>query len=85
MLLGLLIRVCHICVGQLYAVQQGIKLAKGDASAKSYLLQIMDQAEVVRCSHPCLFMQARHGVLLASLLTRTCVDEGELERRRSFS
>lgn len=34
-------------VGQLYAVQQGIKLAKGDSSAKSYLLQMMDQLEKV--------------------------------------
>ena len=31
----------------MYAVQEGIRLAKGDASAKAYLLTLMDQTEAV--------------------------------------
>lgn len=39
-------------VGQLYAVQQGLQQAKGNPSAKSYLLHIMDQLEAVRFRNP---------------------------------
>ena len=31
----------------MYAVQEGIRLAKSDASAKAYLLTLMDQIETV--------------------------------------
>ena len=31
----------------MYAVQEGIRLAKGDVSAKGYLLTLMDQIETV--------------------------------------
>ena len=31
----------------MYAVQEGIRLAKGDAAAKGYLLTLMDQTEAV--------------------------------------
>ena len=36
-----------MCIGQLYAVQQGISLAKGNESAKAYLVQLMDQLQDV--------------------------------------
>ena len=34
--------------GQMYAMQQGIKLAKGDEVAKSILLKMMSDIEAVR-------------------------------------